>query len=147
MKTNASNITADAEAMRPVKTRCHGSLICGLLLVFASINLAGAYHILGTDKVGQDVFYQALKSIRTGLIIGSLTTLIMLPFAILMGILAGYMRGWIDDVVQYIYTTLNSIPGVLLIAAAILMLQVYMANHPELFETTIERADIRGPTS
>ncbi|MCK5480474.1 MAG: ABC transporter permease, partial [Gammaproteobacteria bacterium] len=56
-----------------------------LLLVFVSINLAGAYHILGTDKVGQDVFYQALKSIRTGLIIGSLTTLIMLPFAIMMG--------------------------------------------------------------
>jgi peptide/nickel transport system permease protein len=60
-----------------------------------------------------------------------------------MGILAGYMRGWIDDIVQYTYTTLNSIPGVLLIAAAILMLQVFMANNPEYFETTVERADIR----
>ena len=67
----------------------------------------------------------------------------MLPFAILMGIVAGYARGWIDDVVQYVYTTLNSIPHVLLIAAAILMPQVYMANHPDLFETTVERADIR----
>ena len=114
-----------------------------LLLIFLSINLAGAYHVFGTDKVGQDVYYLSLKSIRTGLLIGSLTTLVMLPFAIMMGILAGYMRGWIDDVVQYIYTTLNSIPGVLLIAAAILMLQVFMANHPEYFETTEERADIR----
>ena len=114
-----------------------------LLFVFLSINLGAAYHVFGTDKVGQDVFYLTLKSIRTGLLIGSLTTLVMLPFAILMGILAGYMRGWIDDVVQYIYTTLNSIPGVLLIAAAILMLQVFMANHPEYFETTEERADIR----
>jgi len=114
-----------------------------LLLVFFAINLAGAYHVLGTDKVGQDVFYLTLKSIRTGLVIGTLTTLIMLPFAIFAGILAGYARGWIDDVVQYVYTTLNSIPGVLLIAAAILMLQVYIANHADYFETTVERADMR----
>ena len=114
-----------------------------LLLLFLAINLAAAYHVLGTDKVGQDVFYLTLKSIRTGLVIGTLTTLIMLPFAIFMGILAGYARGWIDDVVQYVYTTLNSIPGVLLIAAAILMLQVYIANHSDYFETTVERADIR----
>ncbi len=114
-----------------------------LFLLLLAVNLASDYHVLGTDKVGQDVFYQTLKSIRTGLLIGTLTTLVMLPFAILMGIVAGYARGWIDDVIQYIYTTLNSIPHVLLIAAAILMLQVYMANHPELFETTVERADIR----
>jgi peptide/nickel transport system permease protein len=114
-----------------------------LLLLFLAINLAGAYHVLGTDKVGQDVFYLSLKSIRTGLVIGTLTTLIMLPFAIFTGILAGYARGWIDDVVQYVYTTLNSIPGVLLIAAAILMLQVFIANHSDHFETTVERADIR----
>jgi peptide/nickel transport system permease protein len=114
-----------------------------LLLLLLAINLGTAYHILGTDKVGQDVLYQSLKSIRTGLVIGTLTTLVMLPFAVLLGILAGYARGWIDDVVQYVYTTLNSIPHVLLIAAAILMLQVYIANHPELFETTVERADIR----
>jgi peptide/nickel transport system permease protein len=114
-----------------------------LLLLLLAVNLGSAYHILGTDKVGQDVLYQSLKSIRTGLVIGTLTTLVMLPFAVLLGILAGYARGWIDDVVQYVYTTLNSIPHVLLIAAAILMLQVYIANHPELFETTVERADIR----
>ena len=32
------------------------------------------YHLLGTDKVGEDVLYQALKSIRTGLVIGTVTT-------------------------------------------------------------------------
>jgi len=68
---------------------------------------------------------------------------VMLPFALFMGIAAGYFRGWIDDVIQYIYTTLNSIPGVLLIAAAVLMLQVYMNNHPENFATIAERADMR----
>jgi peptide/nickel transport system permease protein len=107
------------------------------------VQLGSLYHILGTDKVGQDVLYQALKSVRTGLVIGTLTTLVMLPFAVMLGIMAGYLRGWVDDVVQYLYTTLNSIPGVLLIAAAVLMLQVYIANHPDLFDTDAARADIR----
>ncbi len=105
--------------------------------------LATKYHLLGTDKVGEDVFYQALKSIRTGLMIGTLTTLVMLPAAILLGIMAGYFRGWVDDLIQYLYTTLNSIPGVLLIAAAILMLQIYMSNHADDFNTLVERSDMR----
>jgi len=112
-------------------------------LSYALIYLSGYYHVLGTDKVGEDVFYQAVKSIRTGLVIGTLTTLIMLPMAIIFGILAGFFRGWIDDVIQYIYTTLNSIPGVLLIAASILMVQVYMSNHEQDFTSVIVRADMR----
>lgn len=107
------------------------------------LELSIYYHVMGTDKVGEDVFYQALKSIRTGLVIGSLTTLIMLPLAIFFGILAGFFRGWVDDVIQYIYTTLNSIPGVLLIAASILMVQVYMANHQAQFTSLVMRADMR----
>jgi peptide/nickel transport system permease protein len=107
------------------------------------MTLSLEYHVFGTDKTGQDVLYQALKSIRTGLVIGTLTTLVMLPFALLLGIMAGYFRGWVDDAIQYIYTTLSSIPGVLLIAAAVLMMQVYIETHPERFETTIERADFR----
>jgi len=67
----------------------------------------------------------------------------MLPFAVLLGIMAGYYRGKVDDVIKYLYTTLSSIPGVLLIAAAILSLQVYMDNNAELFETVTERADLR----
>lgn len=114
-----------------------------LWLGWIAWDLSQLYHIFGTDKVGQDVFYQALKSIRTGLVIGTLTTLIMLPFAIFLGISAGYFRGWVDDVIQYLYTTLNSIPGVLLIAAAILMLDVYMANHQEDFTSIAARSDIR----
>jgi peptide/nickel transport system permease protein len=114
-----------------------------LLLFGAALVLCGNYHILGTDKVGQDVFYLSLKSIRTGLVIGTLTTLMMLPFALLLGITAGYFQGWVDDVIQYLYTTLSSIPSVLLIAAAVLMMQVYMETHPELFDTIAARADLR----
>jgi peptide/nickel transport system permease protein len=114
-----------------------------LLLFVLVVQLSPYYHIFGTDKVGEDVLYQSLKSIRTGLVIGTLTTLFMLPFAVSLGIMAGYFRGWVDDVIQYLYTTLSSIPGVLLIAAAVLMLQVYMSNHPEQFGDVISRADAR----
>lgn len=117
----------------------------GILLLLGTLgaDLGVKYHVFGTDKVGQDVFYQSLKSVRTGLVIGTLTTLVMLPFAVFLGIMAGYFRGWVDDVIQYIYTTLNSIPGVLLIAAAILTLQVFMRTHPELFDIIAYRADLR----
>jgi peptide/nickel transport system permease protein len=114
-----------------------------LLLAGVLVQLASGYHVFGTDKVGQDVLYISLKSIRTGLVIGTLTTLVTLPLAIGFGIAAGYFRGWIDDVIQYIYTVLNSIPGVLLIAAMILIVQVAIESHPELFDTAAARADIR----
>ncbi|ORU94269.1 MAG: peptide ABC transporter permease [Cycloclasticus sp. symbiont of Bathymodiolus heckerae] len=122
---------------------CSLTLLAIFLILGALSALAPYYHILGTDKVGEDVLYQAVKSIRTGLVIGVLTTIVMLPIAITLGLMAGFFRGWVDDVIQYLYTTLSSIPGVLLIAAAILMAQVYMANNPELFTTIEDRADMR----
>jgi peptide/nickel transport system permease protein len=118
-------------------------MVLMLMLGGALLHLAAAYHVFGTDKVGQDVLYITLKSIRTGLVIGTLTTLVTLPLAIGFGIAAGYFRGWVDDVIQYIYTVLNSIPGVLLIAAAVLIVQVYIESNPELFDTAARRADIR----
>lgn len=120
-------------------------LTLAILAVIVAVlyQLSPYYHVLGTDKVGQDVLYQSLKSIRTGLVIGALTTLVMLPFAIIMGLMAGYFRGWIDDVIQYLYTTLNSIPGVLLIAASILLLQAYIGRHEADFASLEQRADLR----
>jgi peptide/nickel transport system permease protein len=118
-----------------------------LLVIFAVALpvafLAKDYHVLGTDKVGQDVLYQALKSIRISLIIGTLTTMVLLPVGIALGTMAGYFKGWIDDAIQYLYTTLNSIPGVLLIAAAVLMMQVVIDRYSDLFPTAAQRADVR----
>lgn len=113
------------------------------LVVCVAWALALDYHVLGTDRTGNDVLRQALKSVRTALVIGTLTTLAMLPPALFFGISAGYFKGRVDDVIQYIYTTLTSIPGVLLIAACVLMMQVYIDTNPELFPTVAARADLR----
>ncbi len=115
------------------------SMTLVLLLYFISREL----HVFGTGKIGQDIFYHAVKSIRTGLVIGILTTVFMMPLALAFGVASGYWGGRVDDIVQYIYTTLSSIPGVLLITASVLSIQTYLANHPERFSSLSDDADAR----
>jgi len=81
-----------------------------------------ARHLLGTDGVGNDVLYMTIKGVRTALIVGGLTSLIATPLALLFGMLAGYFGKRVDDAVQYFYTTLDSIPGILLLIALLLVL-------------------------
>ena len=107
------------------------------------VSLSRYYHLLGTDLGGVDVAYQSIKGIRTGILLGTLATLIMMPIAITLGVLAGYFKGWVDDVVQYLYTTLSSIPGILLIAASVLLFQVYIDLNPDAFSIGLEKADAR----
>ena len=114
------------------------ALLCGPVIA-----LMDWYHVLGTDRTGNNVLLQALKSLRTAFVIGTLATLATLPLAIVLGVVSGYFKGWVDDAIQYLYTVLSSVPNVLLIAACILMVQVFIDKHPEIFETGAERADIR----
>ncbi len=109
----------------------------------ATAGLMGHYHLLGTDRTGNDVLVQSLKSVRTAFVIGTLATVATLPFAVVLGILASYFRGWVDEVIQYAYTTLSSVPNVLLIAACVLMVQVFLDKNPDLFETGLERSDLK----
>jgi len=117
----------------------------GVIVVFATwfVHVGNLYHLLGTDLAGNDVLYKSLKGIRTGVLLGSLATLVMLPIAVSLGIAAGYFKGWVDDLVQYLYTTLSSIPGILLIAASVLLFQVYIDLNPGLFEVGLEKADAK----
>ncbi|MEI2676849.1 MAG: ABC transporter permease [Burkholderiaceae bacterium] len=113
------------------------------LLVGPAALLMNDYHLLGTDRTGNDVLYQALKSIRTAFVIGTLATVATLPLAVGLGLMAGYFKGWVDEAIQYLYTVLSSVPNVLLIAACVLMVQVFLDQHPEMFETGAERADLK----
>ena len=112
-------------------------------VVLLGYGLSRYFHVFGTGQIGQDIFYFSVKSIRTGLVIGLLTTLFMMPLALFLGIGAGYFGGVVDDIIQFIYTTLSSIPGVLLITASVLSLQTYIASHPEQFTTLAQSADAR----
>jgi peptide/nickel transport system permease protein len=107
----------------PVRSGLKVGGFLAVLAILAGVlaTVSTGYHVLGTDQVGQDVLYRSLKGCRVGLVVGTLTTLIATPLAILFGIMAGYFGGRIDDIIQYLYTTLDSIPSILLIAAAMLI--------------------------
>jgi peptide/nickel transport system permease protein len=79
-------------------------------------------HIFGTDGTGEDVFYLSLKGARTAFIIGGLTQLIVTPIALLLGMSAGYFGKRTDDIIQYVYSVLASIPSILLLIALLLVL-------------------------
>jgi peptide/nickel transport system permease protein len=79
-------------------------------------------HLLGTDAIGNDVLYKTLKGCRTAIIIGGMTLLISTPLALLFGIIAGYFGKRVDDAVQFVYTVLDSIPGILLLISILMVL-------------------------
>ena len=120
-----------------------GVLMIVMMLAGAILALSREYHVFGTDRVGNDLLYVVMKSIRTALVIGTMSTLVTMPIAVGLGIVAGYLRGWIDEAIQYVYTVINSIPYVLLIASAVLILVIFIDNHPDLFQTAAERTDAR----
>jgi peptide/nickel transport system permease protein len=113
------------------------------LVIGVIVSLSSGYHVFGTSQVGASVLVSAVKSIRTAFVIGALTTIVVLPLGVVLGVMAGYFRGWVDEVIQYIYTLLASIPDVLMIAASVLLLQGYIDNNPAVFETSVERSDAR----
>lgn len=114
-----------------------------LVLLFWIAQLLPYYHLFGTDKAGVDVFYKAIKSIRTSLIFGLVTTLIATPIGVFFGLSAGYFKGFIDDMIQFFYTSINAMPNILLIAALVVMVQVYITQNVDIFDSNEARADMK----
>ena len=79
-------------------------------------------HLLGTDILGRDVVYRTLKGARVALLIGGLTSLVVIPIALLFGVSAGYFGRRVDDVVFFLMTVLASVPSLLLLIALIMAL-------------------------
>jgi peptide/nickel transport system permease protein len=79
-------------------------------------------HLLGTDILGRDVVYRALKGVRVALLIGVFTSLIVIPIALLFGVTAGYYGRRVDDGVFFVMTVLASVPSLLLLIALIMVL-------------------------
>ncbi|HEX8918902.1 MAG TPA: ABC transporter permease [Chloroflexota bacterium] len=105
-----------------------GFIIFGLFIIFAIIgpliapydpNAMGvglpteapsSQHWLGTTQTGQDVLSQLLAGTRTsvlvGLVVGTLSTIL----AVLIGSIAGYVGGWIDEILTLIMNVFLTIP-------------------------------------
>ena len=76
---------------------------------------------LGADNLGRSQIVRLLYGGRVSLFVGFFGTFVLMTIGILVGLTAGYFRGWWDDVVVWLVSTLNSIPRLyLLITIAVL---------------------------
>ena len=77
----------------------------------------GWKHPMGTDGLGRDVMLRAVQGARIAFQVGVITALIAIPLAVLLGCLAGYFGGWVDDLIVWLYSTFACIPSLLFILA------------------------------
>lgn len=94
-----------------------------LLEDFKDNNIEHRKYRLGTDKAGRDIMSRLLLGTRVSLSIGFVAVLISLFVGIIMGAIAGFFGGRIDDFIMWIITIVWSIPGIMLVIAISLALQ------------------------
>ncbi len=87
---------------------------------------------LGTDKYGRDILSRLLIGVRISLAVGMITVLLSLTVGVLLGALAGYFGGRVDEVILWLVNVVWSIPTLLLVFAIMLVLgkgfwQVFIA--------------------
>jgi ABC-type dipeptide/oligopeptide/nickel transport system permease subunit len=79
-----------------------------------SLHLA---RLLGTDILGRSVLWRVLAGAQTAVTIGLVTTALAVPFGTALGLAAGYFGGWVDAVINWVYSVVVSVPDILLITA------------------------------
>ncbi|MEM9423960.1 MAG: ABC transporter permease [Spirochaetota bacterium] len=79
-------------------------------LIFSSFK-----EIFGTDNFGRNVFIRALIGTQISIFLGLLYSLLMIPFAVIIGALAGYYGRYFDSIAIYLMSVIVAIPGVLII--------------------------------
>ncbi|OGO37934.1 MAG: hypothetical protein A2147_07090 [Chloroflexi bacterium RBG_16_57_8] len=119
---NEPRLTIIDRAFQHPKERTYSAPLATMTMGEPTPHKLKERHLLGTDGVGADVLYLTLKGCRTALLLGGLTSLIVTPLALLFGMTAGYFGKRVDDAIQYVYTVLDSIPGILLLIAMMLVL-------------------------
>ena len=73
--------------------------------------------LLGTDVLGRSVLFRILAGAQTAVTIGLVTTALVVPLGTALGLLAGYLGGWVDAFIMWLYSVVVSIPDILLITA------------------------------
>ena len=78
---------------------------------------------LGLDFEGRSVFWRLAYGTRMALLIMVCTCAISISIGCVLGLLAGYFGGWLDDLITWLYSTVSSIPWLLLVIAMAYVIQ------------------------
>jgi peptide/nickel transport system permease protein len=82
----------------------------------------GSQYWLGTDTIGRDVYSRMIYGARISLVVGLSAVLVSGTVGVALGLLAGFYRGWIDDVIMRIADIQLSFPTILLALAIMAVL-------------------------
>lgn len=93
--------------------------------------------LMGTDFLGQSTFRKMIYGTKTSITVALSASFISLLIGVPLGALAGYFRGWVDDAVVWLFTTLSTIPYILLVMAFAVVLR----------DRTFFGVEIRGITA
>ena len=86
-----------------------------LLHTYAAPTFDPPGYMLGSDEVGRSQAVRLFYGGQVSLFVGFFAAFIQLTIGVLLGLVAGYRRGRVDDVITWFITTLNSIPGIFLL--------------------------------
>lgn len=73
-----------------------------------------AEHLFGTDNLGRDIFSRILYGGRYSLTMGIFSVLFSMAAGIVIGSVAGYFGGWVDNIIMRVLDVIQSLPGMLL---------------------------------
>lgn len=72
-------------------------------------------YIFGTDIFGRSVLTKVIHGTQVAMSVGLISSLIAIPIGVVLGASAGYFGGLVDEVIVWFYTTVSSIPGIMLL--------------------------------
>jgi ABC-type dipeptide/oligopeptide/nickel transport system permease subunit len=95
--------------------------------------------LLGSDALGRSVLQKTLLGAHVSMTVGFMANIIAIPLGLLLGAFAGYFGHRVDDLIVWFYTTVASIPGIILLIA----LKFAFADR-KLFAGTFLEIDLSG---
>lgn len=80
-------------------------------------NIKTQTYFLGTDRYGRDILSRLLVGSRVSIAVGIVAVFLSLTIGIILGAIAGYFGGWVDNAVMWVINILWAIPTLLLVFA------------------------------